>query len=89
MAVVNAMSNDGRTSSAIETTRTTASNTVFPERFYGLFLDDLVASQTGKVEARQVDGNLARRRQFGLGAVLTDDDWRKRELVVFLRSQRA
>jgi hypothetical protein len=50
-----------RTERSIETGRTAASNTVSPQTVHGLLLDPLVAGEASKVDAREVEDNLASR----------------------------
>lgn len=55
----------------IESRRTTAAETVFPQGFDGPFLDVLVASEAGKVEAGEINDGLSCAEELGLGSIGT------------------
>ena len=58
---------------AVETCWTTTSETVFPQSLGRLLFDELVAGETGEVEAGEVHDGLAGANEFGFGTGWTRD----------------
>lgn len=65
---------------AIETRRTTTSETVFPQGLSSLLFDAFVAGETGEIEACEVHDGLSGADEFGFGTSWTRDDGKRGEI---------
>ena len=73
---------------AVETCRTAASETVFPESLCRLLLDVFIASETREVEAGEVHDSLSGSDEFGFGTCRAGNNRKRGEVQTFSLGER-